>query len=176
MKLFSHTVPALVGIAIAGFLVFSTETITGWWRNSEPIENWVDMRSVYVPDHIIGDEETALVVYDRDIKREFIADWTVKALQVNPDTTFICEASGKKDYLEGEKNLPDAGITLEYIFRAHPCKWVPGQFFLQTTWIVKRDGYKDVIIRRNSNVFNVLEPGAQMHLSPEQVQKLEQIQ
>lgn len=174
MRLYSHTVSAVVGIGIAVALMVSTEGIRQWWRNSEPIENWVDMRSVFVPDHVINQE--ALVVYDRDIKKPFIADWTVKAVPIDESPTFICEASGKKDYVAGDTNLPDAGITLEYIFRAHPCKWEPGDYLLKTTWIVKRPGYNDVLIRRNSNVFRVLPEGAQLYVTPEQVQKLEDVQ
>lgn len=174
MKLYSHTVSAVIGIALALVLMFGTENLTQWHRNSLPIEDWVDVRSVFVPDHVVNQD--ALVVYDRDIKKPFIADWTVKAMPVEESPTFICEAAGKKDYVAGDKNLPDAGITLEYIFRAHPCKWEPGDYILKTTWIIKRPGYEDVVLRRNSNVFKILPEGSQLYLSKEQVEKLEETQ
>lgn len=143
-------------------------------RNAEPIENWFNQRTILVPDFSLGDDVN--VVFDRDpVKQPFTAAWATSVISADGRLATVCDVSGFKNYQAGE-TLPVTGVSLKSIFSPSPCNWQIGKFILRTTWKISRPGYDDVIVTRSSNIFNVLPPGAQQYLLPEQVQKLEDIQ
>lgn len=143
-------------------------------RNAEPIENWLNQRSVFVPDFVLGDDVN--VVFDRDpIKRSFTSEWSVTVITADENLAAICDVSGFKDYEPGD-TLAAIGVSMKTMFGPKPCAWTPGEFVMRATWKISREGYEDKIITRTSNPFRVLEPGAQIYVEPEQVQKLEGMQ
>jgi len=138
-------------------------------KEAEPIDNWLVIKSIQVPDHVLG--EDAAVIYDREIKRPFIGTWTASVEAVPANRDFLCRASGVNDYQPGDA-LPSGGVTLSLIFGAH-CPWYAGNFVLRTAWEIRREGYDIKVVRQTSRVFRVLPKGSQLDLTPEQVEKLE---
>ena len=169
-----------VAIVLSGLLI--------WWqnyaaeqeriaKNSEPIENWIDFRSAHVPDFVQGDEGKTLVQLDMEFKQPITMHWTVEAASVTTEVrNFSCKASGVINTFKPGDTLPPDGVSLEFIFRSRPCKWTPGEFMINTEMEVHRDGYDTAIVSRSSNPFRVLPEGAQLYVTPEQVQKLENVE
>ena len=143
-------------------------------RNAEPIENWLNQRSVFVPDFVLGDDVN--VIFDRDpVRQPFTSAWSVTVITADENLAAICDVSGFKNYQRGE-TLAATGVSMATMFGPKPCSWTAGEFVMRTTWKISREGYEDRIITRTSNPFHVLPPGSQLHIEPEQVQKLEDIQ
>ena len=143
-------------------------------RNAEPIENWLNQRAVFVPDFVLGDDVN--VIFDRDpVKRQFSSAWSVTVITADESLAAVCDVSGFKNYEKGE-TLVATGVSMATMFGPKPCAWTPGEFVMRATWKISREGYEDKIITRTSNPFKVLAPGAQLHIEPEQVQKLDSMQ
>ena len=142
-------------------------------RDAEPIEGWLEISSIYVPDHAL--DEDAMVIYDRKIYKSFTGIWTaeVEPVPVDKNPNFLCRTSGANDYTPDFK-LPPGGVSLENkIFENIKCPWEPGDYILKTSWMIHRPGYDMRVVRQNSNVFHVRPPGTQSYVTQEQVQQLE---
>jgi hypothetical protein len=82
----------------------------------------------------------------------------------------VCVGSGVGLYKPDKKIKP--GVTLSW-FLNKSCDILPGEYIAVGTWTLQPRGYPDKTIIYTSNPFSVLPAGAQIFISPEQVQKLE---
>lgn len=174
MKLYSHTVQAIVGSILAVGLMFVSTKYTEWRRDAEPVENWVEMRSIYVPDFAIGEEDKAVAVFDIRRKEPFTYQWTVTGKPLVENREFLCFASGHRENIPGDE-LPTSGVPLKQIFGDRPCPWYPGEFKFLVAWEIHRDGYNVKTANWESNVFRVLPEGAMSYVPQEQIQQLEEV-
>lgn len=139
-------------------------------RIAEPAETWLYIRNVAVPDHIEG--ENPVITYDRDIRRNVRASWVAEVHSVTPEGLFLtCTGNGTNSYKVNER-LPEAGVSLEW-FMGKNCDLKAGRYIIETEWFLHIDGYPEKVTSFVSNPFSVLPRGAQLYITPEQVEKLE---
>lgn len=141
-------------------------------RAQELVERWFVVRNISIPDHAEG--EDPLIVYDRDVRgaatiNRIVEIHVVAEEKIHP----ICTGSRLNRY-ELNVNQPVVGKPLSW-FVGKDCKLKPGQYVAKAYWEVRPDGYPAKHTWLTSNVFTVLPTGAQLYISPEQVQKLEKV-
>lgn len=169
----SHTIQAVLGIAIALGLGFVTTKIGDWQRDAEPVENWVEMKSIYVPDFPLDELNKAVVIADINRKEPFTSVSTVTAIPVVENQEFFCFGELTNDNVPGEE-LPKTGIPFSQIFK-EPCKWYPGEFKIKIALVLHREGYNMKTASWETPVFRVLPEGALSYVPQEQIKQLEEV-
>ena len=145
-------------LALITFLVIvpiGTDIWQAITNRPEPTNAWLEVRSVNVASAPQGGNHN--VIIDRDINRDFSADWVVTIRQITPDGRLdsLCARSGRNDYRTG---TPPPLQNLRWwmdIPPNGPCQSAPpGQYIASFLWIVHTaDGDREV--RADSNVYAV---------------------
>ena len=124
-----------------------------------PSSFWLDVRRVAVFDSIAGAE--IIMEVDREIHRNFIADWSVNVRRwVGGHWTLICTARGTSDY-RPEAALPDP-LTLSWWTDGQCASMREGRYLVSTIWTIRgAGGLPNKTIQTASNVFTVLPEGCE---------------
>lgn len=117
-----------------------------WFNRPKNPDNYMVINQVHVADFERG--VNPVVVYDREVKQEFIAEWVAKIYPINSDET-VCQGSGRNHYKPGMKHK---SVTLQW-FLENDCFYeLPrGDYHVKTTWLTG----DNVLMSNVSNVFTV---------------------
>ena len=139
-----------------------------------PATDWFFVRELMVPDFVVG--ENPVINYDRTILKDFPGRFKIQITEAKEKGALICVNSKDVDYIAGRQ--PPAVVTFGWLFGdaewpACSARLVPGSYQGRVTWEIheRHRPVKELVVRMN--VFNVLEPGTQKYLEPEQLMKLE---
>lgn len=140
---------------LAAFLIAVAITLGWYWQQqyelaAAPYYEWFQVRTIDVASTPQGVDP--VVVYDREIRKEFDGEWIVEVVRTNDKFT-ICTGSGKNHY-EPKDKLPDAGVTLSWLV-GKDCKLPKGQYVLQVFYNIMPEGYPTKKLRIISNIFEV---------------------
>lgn len=126
--------------------------LTHFW----PPSWWLEVRRVVVFDTVPGAE--VIMDVDREIRRNFIADWAVVVRRyVGGAWTVECTARGTSDY-RPTAALPDP-LTLDWWTEGECPNLRSGRYLVSTIWTVRGQyGLPDKVIQSLSNVFEVRNP------------------
>lgn len=121
------------------------------WRQAMPATHWFDPSRVTVADAAEGEDPTLVV--DRTIRLPFHGEWivTVRRLEPGGFSTY-CVGTGENDYTPG-------AVMTRPVFLSHwmgkACPLEPGQYRVDTRWLIKPTGYppKERVVM--SNLFRV---------------------
>lgn len=121
------------------------------WRQGIPASAWLDVRSVTASDATEGDDVTLVV--ERSIRAGFHGEWivTVRRLEHGGFSTY-CTGTGENLYIPGDL-LPRPLYLSRWMGKA--CPLPPGQYRVDTRWLVNADGYSPKAISIESNLFRV---------------------
>lgn len=145
----------LIGVLLAAVLVLTFDICKEYYLNSLPISNTI-ITQLIVPDYPEG--QNPLIVYNRTINESFIGDFSVEVKSVTSHYTVCFGGANGVKYDVGEK-IDTTKYTLSYyVYGRDDCaKRLPvGQYYIQTTWTVHRDGLEARHFTTVSNIFNVL--------------------
>lgn len=141
-----------VGLILAGWatlLGFSTT------HNALPAAWWYAPGEVEVEDARRG--VCPVVVFDREIRRPFQADWSAALLrrQANGGYATVATFNGGGPY-RPDAVLP-AVVDLAWWFDIPPdaCTWRPGQYRVHTEWTIYPDAGGQRVVRRTSPTFEI---------------------
>lgn len=105
-----------------------------------------------VNDTAVGD--TPILVVERAINQEFVAEWTVTVRSVtNEGLVTVCHGRGRDHYSPGAR-LPSP-MSLNWWIGNNNCHLTLGRYRVDTSWEII--GETNRIIRSNSNIFTVHE-------------------
>ena len=146
-------------------------------QESAPATDWFVVRGISVADFVQG--ENPPVVYDRVIKKPFDATWSAEIhnAAAGPDYA-ICSGSGTNFY-EPKETLPETGVNMSWFIGAEAwklCSLNEGQYVIKTRYEMRPSGYPIKYYEATSNIFRVLPRGAQLYVTPKQVDQLEKAQ
>ena len=158
--------------------IVGTIALIAWFSYSDaakqavPATDFFTVRELNIPDYVEGQDP--VVVYDRTIKQEFLGTFVVEIHKADPTANYaVCSNSAVRTYKTGEKR-PET-VTLKW-FVDRDCGLTPGQYVIETTWKIEAEGYPDKEYSAVSNVFRVLPKGAQLYVTPEQIEQLSKAQ
>lgn len=138
----------LIASALIALLMFFNRATE---RDLDP-ENFMVVNKIYIPDFYSW--EDPVIVYDRTVVRDFVADWDVEVYQVG-DKTHSCKGAGKAgEYKRGDDV---SGNTLGW-YVGKDCFYNPGDYLARTRWTLGNG----VVIHNTSNVFIVSASGSPM--------------
>jgi len=162
-------------LAIAVFVSIGIVQFLDYRRQSAPLDEWVEVKRISVPDFSL--DEDPLILFDVEVKQPFFAQRTVTLRDLSAKTGEMgpfdtCSSRTRRSYEPGEDGLPVNSVPLSTIVGGRRCQITNGQYALEVTWEVQRDGYAPRMLTHVSNIFNILPPGAQQYITPEQVEKL----
>lgn len=144
-----------VVIIVIGMGAISTDKML---KNFQPIST-IFTASVTVPDFYEGGDP--LVFYDLDIYESFVGAFSVEVKALDT-TTGSCRGGGDNIFY-GKAELLDLSVTTLswYVSPKDGCveRLEAGQYFLETHYTIRRDGYDNRSLSTISNVFNVMEVG-----------------
>jgi hypothetical protein len=160
----------IASLSIAVFISIGVIQFFDYRKQAEPIDNWLEIKRISVPDFSLDEDPPVLL--DLDVKRPFFAQRNVvlRDIDVKSDET-NCTARTRRAYEPSDDQSID-GIPLSDIIGGRRCQISSGQHVLEFTWEIQRDGYAPRLVTQVSNIFNILPPGAQQYITPEQVEKL----
>lgn len=139
-------------------------------KESLPATDFFTVREINIPDFVEGTDP--VMTYDRNIKKDFLGTFIVEIHAATASANYsVCSNSASRTYKAGEKK-PET-VTLKW-FVDRDCALKSGQYVAETTWKIEAEGYPTKEYSAVSNVFRVLPKGAQLYVTPEQVQKLEE--
>ena len=157
--------------------IFASALLTGWYtwnegvKKSEPVENWLVVRNISIPDFIEG--ENPIIIYDREQRRAASIRRNVDIHHAgNIDGDPVCSGRSVRAASPATENVN----VLFSEFVAAACAPPEGLYVAQVSWIVLAEGYKPKRLTYVSNVFRVLPKGSLSYVPPEQVQQLEKAQ
>jgi hypothetical protein len=161
---------ALVALATVGGWI----GISYYIKTKEPIESWIKVNDIYVPDFVIGDEAKTNVVFNLNRRKHAVYDWTLTVRPAIKSDELLCFTSG------GE-NMPDAkspaeGLPLARLFADRACPWYPGDFKMEFAIVLHAEGYPMKFGYWESNVFKVIPQGSSLYVTPEQNKVLEELE
>ena len=174
MKVFGWNI-RLVDVAslfIAVFVSIGVIQFFDYRKQAEPIDNWFEITRISVPDFSL--DEDPLILFDVEVKRPFFAQRNIvlRDIAANAaESPSECNARSRHSY-EPNDATSITGIPLSNIISGRRCQMMIGQHVLEFTWEIQRDGYAPRLVTQVSNIFNILPPGAQQYITPEQVEKL----
>lgn len=157
-----------IGAAVvAGWFAYSSAI-----KKSVPATDFFTVREINIPDFVEGSDP--VVVYDRTIKRDFIGTFIVEIHKAETSANYaVCSNSAARNYKAGEK--PPPTVTLKW-FVDRDCGLSAGQYVAETTWKIEAEGYPAKEYSATSNVFRVLPEGAQLYVTPQQIEQLSKAQ
>ena len=149
MRIFSRT-EWLISIVLAVGLIQLTPVIGWYYASTTPVQEWIDVSKVYVTDTKLGD--VVQVVVSRTIHQSFDGSYSVKVIRIDGDSRFpICDNSNDVHYTPKDGTI---ALTLDQ-YLSEACSLPTGLYIVETTWIVKREGYGDKSLTVESNPFKV---------------------
>jgi hypothetical protein len=121
-----------------------------------PPSFWFTVRQVAVFNSIAGAD--IILDVDREIHRNFVADWAVLVRRHNGGQwTVICQAHGTSDY-NPSAALPDP-LTLDWWTGGECPTLDQGYYIMSTLWTIRgRYGLPNKEIQSLSNVFEIVGP------------------
>lgn len=144
----------VIGLSLALFLYSAYIEIDTAFYMNQPIEN-IFISSVVVPDFKVGDNP--IVQYERTIKHTFVGDFHVEVKSADDGIT-ICSGNGIDiRYEKGE--LLNKNITSFDWYVGNKCSLspllLPGQYYLETNYLISMEGFPNRYLTTKSNVFTV---------------------
>lgn len=106
-------------------------------KQDAPVTDWMIVRDVVFPDYIEGNDP--LILYDRQIVREFTGKWFVVLHPKSLPDSVACHGDGEFRY-QPNIVIPDKRMLMS-IFVGKDCDLIPGEYFGEVRWEVKPDGY-----------------------------------
>lgn len=108
--------------------------------------------------------------YDREVKRDFSADWTATVQKINADGTFeyFCSGSSHNEYKAGI-TLPQEKLTINWMVKEDPSCFklpnTPGDYRIVVAWsnIDRGPYYLPTKYEYVTNVFRVLGEGEELN-------------
>lgn len=122
-------------------------------QSNLPASWWFEPGAVRVEDAVYG--ECPVLNFDREINRPFRADWTVTVLRRSPSGGWYTFGTyqGSNDY-RPDNSLPD-DLDLCWWTWQTELQLLPGEYRVNTLWVVMPPNGGPREIRRTSNAFNV---------------------
>ena len=115
-------------------------------------DRWLVVNEVYVFDTVVGKSPRMRV--SRDIKTDFRADWIAEVhRRGSSGFHVVCTARGGNDY-RVDNALPD-NLDLDWWTYPTQCDLPPGDYQVETLWIIHPEGYPEKLVRSLTNVFTV---------------------
>lgn len=149
------------GLFVAAAVFMAGQGLLWVYRTMVPIST-VFTASVAVPDFIRGDDP--LTVYDRDIKTDFLGNFTVEVKGVTEGASYCVGGLEGVTYGAGEVSDPKITTLSWYVGpirtggAACLTNLAPGQYYLETNYTIHVDNWPQRTLRTESNVFSVLAP------------------
>lgn len=141
------------GLTVAGAIWFGWLAVDRWLKYEIPVEA-IFVAKVSVPDYVVGGNP--VVVYSRDIKRDFIGAFSVEVKDLRRVTKCSGTASGIK--YEQAETLDPTGKTLDWYIGTRCAGALPiGAYFLETTYTIQVEGLPVKYLTTTSNIFTVTE-------------------
>lgn len=140
-------------------------------KAAAPAQNWFEVSSIFIPAHEQGDDP--VVIYNRTIKRPFQGRYVAEVHSVEtPNLVLNCSGTGTYFYSPADV-LPD-NITLSWLIGKR-CDLPVGDYYVEFNWYIWPVGYQVKTLTFKSVVFSVIPKGAKLYITPEQVQKLDEV-
>lgn len=142
--------------AVAALVVFPIFLVWDWMqersRAAIPASEWFEVKQTFVPDHMAGEDPD--VIYKRNIKKAFTADWFVAIYPASSPDEIACSGSARWRY-RPQKHPPNSKMALsKYV--GERCNLPPDRYFGLTRWEIMPDGHRSPkIIERPIPSFNV---------------------
>ena len=139
----------LAVIAYMGFLQVDT-----LFYMKQPISN-IFISSVIVPDFKKGTNPE--IQYNRTINTSFLGDFSAELKSVDDGVT-ICSGEGHGIKYEAGEPIRKSDTEFDWYignFCSKSDLLQPGQYYLETTYTIKVEGYPDRFLTTRSNVFTV---------------------
>lgn len=127
-------------LLIIGFLILGLtgrDYYNDYRKRSEPVETWLIVNSVSIPDHLYGSDPD--VIYDRLVVRDFTGKWFVLIYNVETPNIVDCDGSGSFQYRKSII-IPDKKMPMSR-FVGKKCNLAPGCYRGEVRWEVFPDGY-----------------------------------
>jgi len=142
--------------AILGFwiVLISFSVINDISKDYVPVENWYEIRSVYVADADYPNSPS--MVIDRTIHEAVRGNWIVTVMKQREDSDqfFLhCTAVGTADYTP--KNVLPLTVDLDWWTWPLKCELPVGTYYISTLHIFHPEGYPFKESRISSNIFNI---------------------
>ena len=131
-------------------LVVGYGAIANFTRSIVPNSHFMEIKTMIVNDTRTG--VSPILVVERFIKQEFVAEWTVTVREVSDaGLSVVCVGRGRSHY--SPKTLLPNPISLDWWIGHNTCNLTPGRYRLDTSWEII--GETNRVIRSNSNIFQV---------------------
>lgn len=141
---FLHIIPWIIILSL-GYI-----TIENYTRSMLPNNRFMEIKTMIVNDTLVGD--TPILVFERVINQEFVAEWTVTVRSVtNEGLVTVCHGRGRDHYSPAGR-LPNP-VSLNWWLGNNSCRLPLGKYRIDTSWEII--GETNRIIRAGSNIFTV---------------------
>jgi len=147
MKIYSHW---LQGVLLAFLVWFGSIYAYDSYKSTIPASDFFTAK-VEVPDMKVGDN--SIIVYDREIKKDFIGTFHAEIKSVENIIT-VCDGDGSGIKYDSSDKLDPSKVTLEW-FIGKKCNLLPGQYYLETTWVINNENWPTKYYTSISNIFEV---------------------
>lgn len=107
------------------------------YRETAPASDFFEVSDVRIPDHAEGDDP--LVLYLRDIHRDFTGDWFITLFPEDRPTRIACDGAGRFRY-RSNVELSDNQMPLSR-FIGKQCGLPAGCYFGLARWEIRPDGF-----------------------------------
>jgi hypothetical protein len=112
--------------------------------------------AVTVPDFAVGTDP--LIYYKRDIRQNFVADFTVTVRNTDGTQTG-CRGRGEGFPYKIDQPLKPGDVTLTwYVYDECTLDLLPGQYYLETLYEIRLEELPRKFLTTLSNVFTVYDP------------------
>ena len=139
-------------VLVAGVVQLST-AFDERHRDRVPVSDWFEVDEIYVPDHKAG--SNPLMIYDREVNRDFTGFWIAEVQRVKPGALFQHECSGfGTSQYSTDETIENNEVTWEW-FLGRPCAIPPGRYRLRVSYTLKVAGWPEKDLTVTSNVFTV---------------------
>lgn len=131
-------------------LVVGYGAIANFTRSIVPNSHFMEIKTMIVNDTRTG--VSPILVVERSIKQEFVAEWTVTVREVSDaGLSVVCVGRGRS-HISPKTLLPNP-ISLDWWIGHNTCNLTPGRYRMDTSWEII--GETNRVIRSNSNIFQV---------------------
>jgi len=158
----SHWVQMGIAAIVAAGIISVYPVIEREMNRNKPIDEWFNIRQLEVaPITPLG--SFPVVVFDRTVGQEFVADWSMEIQSVEGDEfKMFCRASGIKKY-EVNEVLNNQGELISWFTENFPkCEHIKdtlGRYRIVVKWKMDRgNSYYDYELEKISNVFEIIDP------------------
>lgn len=121
---------------------------------------YFEVNDIFVPDHFVGQDP--IIIYDRNIKKPFVARWTVEFQKVQGSKfVTVCNTKEHRSNYDPEDYLPDKGVTLYDWYTEGDCTQKvkvsgPGEYRIDTVWVLQLEDGKKPQVEKKSNIFKII--------------------